>query len=153
MRLATSAHAEGKWDVTFESANLDTVWVDAKIVSDKANYLPCALNMNCHHYSWTLTIFPPAYGVWAGGWWHTEIRDGGTRVHVPIADLGVVHVALSPNQIYVFDGRFTHLTGNHSCEIPECGYTEDLTANEYNAGLLPTRPITWGMVKSMYRSP
>jgi hypothetical protein len=155
--LATVAHAAGKWDVTFESANLDTVWVAATIVSDKLNYVPCSLNLDCHTYGWTLTIVPPALGVkqaWSGLWLTAEIRNGGTYFHVPDAPIDdVLKVALLPNQAYTFDGQFVHTTGNHSCDVPQCSHVEEFDVNEWDTGLLPTRQATWGAVKSMYRSP
>ena len=146
------AASPGHWDVTLLSASIDTIWVRTQIVSGNL-ILPCAFNPYCEIWDILFTVFPPVLGMRSATspfWITTEIRDGGTYLYLPAVGNEIFHVALSPGQLYTFDGAFGHRT-LPGCQIAQCSFSEALETSEFDARALKTEPSTWGKVKALYR--
>jgi hypothetical protein len=165
--FSTPARDElGHWDVSTAEANEDTVWVNTRLVSNYLTYLSCVCQTcteQCPFYSILMTITPPILGArWYGGsgpgvWLDTTVKDGATNIDLfgleSPASMDQLKIALLPHVKYTFDGWFVNREMGSSCLQERCGFMEDLNTSQYNSDTVGTRPVTWGHVKALYRTP
>jgi hypothetical protein len=151
--VTTPTQAErAHWDVTTESANLDTVWVDAKVATNFANY---ACYNYCNYYYFKMTVSPPAIGIKYNGAWLSASVSNGVMTHTDDFNQSInktYRVALAPGHSYTFDGAYQHWSTEYGCVGEGCLFQEDFRPVTYNAAPIPVEPTTWGRVKAFYRS-
>lgn len=140
------------WDIQPVSSSIDTVWVDARF-SD----VDCAPATACQYKSaYTRYAIWPCPLVIVGNNPNVECVNGALSYRL-YSTPPVVRLALKAGVTYTFAGHMTEIAyclyNNNPCGKICCDVLAHAVPREYAAATVAVKPITWGAVKSMYRSP
>ena len=150
--FASAMTALSSWDVTVVSSDVDTLWVDLRLLNaNLSNQCASFVCVSALVY-YQVTPCPlrivglPSVGC-----------DGSSSALDTFAVSGFKRIGLTPGVAYTFYGHF-QMTGGavnpvtHVCEYSLCTYQEFPPDRDFG-GPLPAAAVSWGHIKTMYRTP
>jgi hypothetical protein len=143
------APAAPAWTIEPVSSSVDTVWVNAGYsdVDPGCSLTPCQLT---EFMRYLITPCPLAIGGSNPNYDCTANYLSYRLYHQPV----MVRFALKAGVTYTFGGHMwkAGVCGS-GCQKVCCSFTAIPVTAQYTPTPLATRPVTWGKVKALYRSP
>lgn len=152
---STPVLAPPTWAVTADHVDGNVLWVKIDLVGANLTNTPCVLSGVCGTQERTYGAITPCALDMTGTLYYNECQEG--KFYFETLTGATVLAALEIGQVYT-------LTGGHSqqgfraeshgaCVEPFCTFDEKTATITVPTTPLATRPVTWGAVKSMYRTP